>query len=77
MSAPLRWSASPEQVAKQLLVGRSLGFAVRYRHLLRWHRIEFTLTALTDLTLMDEEFALFDGPRPERWLVWQLSLIHI
>jgi len=71
MAAPLRWSAPPESVAQQLLAGRPVGFAVRYRHLLRWRRVDFALTPLGDLTLMNDQFAPFSEAAADDWLLWQ------
>jgi hypothetical protein len=48
-----------------------LGFAVRYRHLLRWRRVDFALTPLGELTLMDDQFAPFPEAGTGDWLLWQ------
>jgi hypothetical protein len=71
MAAPVRWSASPESVARQLLAGQPVGFAVRHRHLLKWRRIDFALTPLGELTLMDDQFAPFPEAAGGDWLLWQ------
>jgi hypothetical protein len=71
MAAPVRWSASPERVAQQLLAGQPVGFAVRYRHLLKWRRVDFALTPLSELTLMNDQFAPFSEAPARDWLLWQ------
>lgn len=71
MAVPLRWSASPTSVAQQLLTGQPVGFAIRYRHLLKWRRVDFALMRLGELTLMDTHFAPFQGPAGDDWLLWQ------
>jgi hypothetical protein len=71
MAAPVRWSASPERVAQQLLAGQPVGFAVRYRHLLKWRRVDFALTPLSELTLMNDQFAPFSEAPAGDWLLWQ------
>lgn len=71
MAAPLRWSAPPESVARQLLTGQPVGFAVRYRHLLRWHQVDFALVPLGELTLMDDHYAPLPAAAAGDWLLWQ------
>lgn len=71
MAAPVRWSSPPESVAQQLLTRRPVGFAVRYRHLLKWRQIDFALTPLGELTSMDDQFAPFSGTAAGDWLLWQ------
>jgi hypothetical protein len=71
MAAPVRWSAPPERVAQQLLAGRPVGFAVQYRHLLRWRQVDVALTPLGELTLMNEEFVPFPEAPAGHWLLWQ------
>jgi len=71
MATPLRWSSPPETVARQLLTGQPVGFAVQYRHLLRWRRVDFALTRLGELTLMDKHFAPFGDAATGDWLLWQ------
>jgi hypothetical protein len=58
-------------VAQQLLAGQPVGFAVRYRHLLKWRRVDFALTPLCELTLMDDQFVPFSEAVPGDWLLWQ------
>jgi hypothetical protein len=71
MAASVRWSAPPESVAQQLLACQPVGFAVRYRHLLRWRQVDFALTPLRELTLMNEEFDPFSDAVAGDWLLWQ------
>jgi hypothetical protein len=71
MAAPLKWSAPPGTVAQQLLTGQPVGFAVQYRHLLRWRRVDFALTRLGELTFMDKHFVPFRDVAIGDWLLWQ------
>jgi hypothetical protein len=71
MAGPVRWSSPPESVAQQLLAGQPVGFAVRYRHLLRWRRVDFALMPLRELTLMNDQFAPFSEAAAGHWLLWQ------
>jgi hypothetical protein len=71
MTVPVRWSAPPETVARQMLAARPVGFAIRYRHLLKWRRVDFALTPLEELTLMDKQFAPFSESAAGDWLLWQ------
>jgi hypothetical protein len=71
MAASVRWSVPPERVAQQLLAVRPIGFAIRYRHLLRWRQVDFALTPLGELTLMDDQFTPFAETADGAWLLWQ------
>jgi hypothetical protein len=71
MAASVRWSAPPDSVAKHLLAGQPVGFAVRYRHLLRWRQVDFALIPLGELTFMNDQFAPFLDAGDEKWLLWQ------
>jgi hypothetical protein len=54
-----------------MLVVQPIGFAIRYRHMLKWRQVDFALTPLGELTLMDHQFAPLSKVAAGDWLLWQ------
>lgn len=67
----LRWSEPPEEIALHLMAGRGISFAVEYRRLWRWRRIDVVLFPLREALPLGRLPRPFADTPETHWIVWQ------